>query len=160
MLHLAHVGKQPDKTFSTVQWRERARVPEARAGEVHIRAASEARRQFERRETDSALWFCARVSLFLICGAQIGADHRCLSLRDARVLEASASVLVALKGMRSEHQCFTGASGRRGWERTVHPRDQCSTTKRMVRSSAAETPHYNNHNIIKPQFYSLRSEQV
>ncbi len=45
----------------------------------------------------------------------------------------AASVSVALKGMRAEHQCFTGASGRRGWERTVHPRDLCSTTKRMVR---------------------------
>lgn len=34
--------------------------------------------------------------------------------------------------MQSEHQCFTGASGRRGWEPIVLQRDQCSTRRKMV----------------------------
>lgn len=34
--------------------------------------------------------------------------------------------------MQSEHQCFTGASGRRGWEPIVLQRDQCSMKRKMV----------------------------
>lgn len=34
--------------------------------------------------------------------------------------------------MQSEHQCFTGASGRRGWEPIVLQRDQFSMKRKMV----------------------------
>lgn len=34
--------------------------------------------------------------------------------------------------MQSEHQCFTGASGRRGWEPIVLQKDQFSMKRRMV----------------------------
>lgn len=34
--------------------------------------------------------------------------------------------------MQAEHQCFTGASGRRGWEPTVLQRDPFSTKRKMV----------------------------
>lgn len=36
--------------------------------------------------------------------------------------------------MKSEHQCFTGASGRRGWEPIVLRRDPCSMRRKMVSS--------------------------
>lgn len=44
----------------------------------------------------------------------------------------TAVVLPKRRGMQSEHQCFTGASGRRGWEPIVLQRDQCSTRRKMV----------------------------
>lgn len=34
--------------------------------------------------------------------------------------------------MQAEHQCFTGASGRRGWEPTVLQRDPFLTKRKMV----------------------------
>lgn len=44
----------------------------------------------------------------------------------------TAVVLLKRRGMQAEHQCFTGASGRRGWEPIVLQRDQCSTRRKMV----------------------------
>lgn len=42
--------------------------------------------------------------------------------------------------MHSEHQCFTGASGRRGWEPTVLQRDQFSMRRKMVSDGKVKRP--------------------
>lgn len=42
--------------------------------------------------------------------------------------------------MLSEHQCFTGASGRRGWAPIVLQRDQFSMRRKMVSDGKVVPP--------------------
>lgn len=54
----------------------------------------------------------------------------------------SCSFSFKRRGMQSEHQCFTGASGRRGWEPIVLQRDQFLTKRKMVSTEERVIRHF------------------
>lgn len=70
--------------------------------------------------------------------------------------------------MKSEHRCFTGASGRRGWEPIVLRRDPCSMRRKMVSLALLLfsvlvrlfTPSRTRGSFSQLQFISYQREHV